>query len=196
MKRIHPRRYLRAFIRLFDNTLFRIQCRIHRVDIEIGDHSHLRHCSVRSKRDGKLIIGSNCSLRGVTFRFYENGGKIELKDGIRVNAYQRSRVYLSVKNQSCILVGNNCLLSNPIDITTTDWHHVIDENGLVVNREKDIRIGEHVWIGSKVIICKGVFLPDNSIVGCGSVVTKPFQQSNVLIAGNPAEIKKNGINWR
>ena len=196
MRFIHPRRYLRALVRLIDNTTFLIRCRLHRVECEIGSCSHLKHCSVSSKHDGVLIIGSGCTLRGVTFRFYENGGRIELKDGIRINAYQESKTVLSVKNRSSILIGNNCLLSNPIDITTTDWHRIVDENGATVNPEKDVHIGKHVWIGSKVIICKGVSIPDNSIIGAGSVVTKSFDEPNVVIAGNPAVIKKRGVNWR
>ena len=56
-------------------------------------------------------------------------------------------------------------------------------------------IGRRVWIGRNVVICKGCSISDNSIVGVGSVVTRPFEEKNVVIAGNPAEIKKRGIHW-
>lgn len=46
-----------------------------------------------------------------------------------------------------------------------------------------------------LIICKGVSIPDNSVIGVGSVVTKSFNESNVIIAGNPAVVKKQGIHW-
>ena len=143
-----------------------------------------------------MIIGANCKLRGVTFRFYQGGGKIELGDRILVNAYPRSRVFLSVKNHTSIHVESNCLISNPVGISTTDWHRIVDEDGVIVNPEKDIHIGKHVWIGSTVIIGKGVSIPDNTVIGTGSVVTKPFSEKNTVIAGNPAEIKKHRINWR
>ena len=38
-------------------------------------------------------------------------------------------------------------------------------------------------------------IPDNSIVAHSAIVTKPFEERNVVIAGNPAKIVKRGINW-
>jgi acetyltransferase-like isoleucine patch superfamily enzyme len=55
---------------------------------------------------------------------------------------------------------------------------------------KDVIIGKKCWIGMNAIILPGVQLGDNTIVGAGSVVTKPFPDGNILIAGNPAKIIK------
>lgn len=33
----------------------------------------------------------------------------------------------------------------------------------------------------------GVSIPDNTIVAAGSVVTKSFEKSNIIIGGNPAK---------
>jgi len=56
---------------------------------------------------------------------------------------------------------------------------------------KPIIIGDNVWLGADVIILPEVEIGDNCIVGAGSVVTKSFQEKNLLIAGNPARIIKN-----
>ena len=53
-------------------------------------------------------------------------------------------------------------------------------------------IGENVWIGSHVRICKGVTIGDNSIVAANSVVTKS-EPANCIVAGNPAKIVKTDI---
>lgn len=37
---------------------------------------------------------------------------------------------------------------------------------------KPITIGENVWVGGSVVICPGITIGDNSIIGAGSVVTK------------------------
>ena len=50
-----------------------------------------------------------------------------------------------------------------------------------------MRIGNHVWIGKRAIILKGVTIGDGSIVGMGAVVTKDVP-SNSLAVGNPAKI--------
>lgn len=60
---------------------------------------------------------------------------------------------------------------------------------------QSIEIGKHVWIGKDAKICKNVKLSDNSIVGWGSIVTKKFNEPNVIVAGIPTKIAKRGINW-
>lgn len=50
-----------------------------------------------------------------------------------------------------------------------------------------VTIGNNVWIGGKAIICPGVTIGDNSVIGAGSVVVKDVP-ANVVVAGNPAKI--------
>ena len=50
-------------------------------------------------------------------------------------------------------------------------------------------IGDNVWVGANAIILPGVTIGDYSVVAAGAVVTKDVP-SGVLVAGNPAIIKK------
>lgn len=180
---------------MYGTLAFRFQCWIHHVHCEIGENTYFRHCRVSSKEGGILVIGDGCTLHGVYFGFYGRGGRIELKDKIFMNAYSNKRVSLFVSDGSSIMIESNCLFSNTVDISTTDWHAIFDENGNRLNMDKEVHIGRRVWVGRKVTICKGVTIPDNSVIGVGSVVTKPFSETNIVIAGNPAEVKKHGICW-
>jgi len=54
---------------------------------------------------------------------------------------------------------------------------------------KPIKIGKNCWIGANAVVLPGVKLGDSVIVGGGAVVTKSFP-SNVIIAGNPAQVIK------
>ena len=195
MELIHPRRFLRKVVYWIETSVFLLRCRKHNVRCQIGENTRLRHCHVRAKLDGTLIIGANCDLRGASFVFYGTGARIELKDRILINAYPNSRVIMFAKGNSSILVDSFCLFSNSIDIATTDWHSLYDDKDRLLNPEKDVHIGKHVWIGRKVTVCKGVSIPDDSVIGVGSIVTMSFCENNVVIAGNPAEIKKRGIHW-
>lgn len=46
-------------------------------------------------------------------------------------------------------------------------------------------IGDGVWLGGGVIVCPGVTIGENTVVGAGSVVTRDLP-ANVLAAGNPS----------
>ena len=53
-----------------------------------------------------------------------------------------------------------------------------------------VLIGENCWIGMNSIILPGVLLGNNTIFGAGLIVTKSFEEGNIVIAGNPAKIIK------
>lgn len=52
---------------------------------------------------------------------------------------------------------------------------------------KPIRIGNDVWIGTRVIIMPGVVVGDHSIIGAGAVVTKDVPEY-AIVGGCPAKV--------
>jgi maltose O-acetyltransferase len=50
-----------------------------------------------------------------------------------------------------------------------------------------VSIGDGVWLGGGTIVCPGVTIGENAVVGAGSVVTRHLS-ANVLAAGNPCRI--------
>lgn len=93
-------------------------------------------------------------------------------------------------------IGKHCMFSSGIEIWT-DGHSVIDfETKEVLNLPRTpVLIGDHCWIGRKVTFTKNAQVPNDCIVGIGSVVTKPFAEEHCVIAGNPARQVKSGISW-
>lgn len=96
---------------------------------------------------------------------------------------------------SHIRIGNECMISWGVNIWNTDAHSIIDTEGKAQNIGKFIEIGNHVWVGRDVKIGKNVRIANDSIIGWGSIVTKSFEEPNVIIGGIPAKIIKQGINW-
>ena len=68
-------------------------------------------------------------------------------------------------------------------------------SGFRINRAADVEIGNHVWIGYRVLINKGSVIPDDTVVGTGAIVTKSFDEPNTVLAGVPAKVVKRNVNW-
>lgn len=52
-----------------------------------------------------------------------------------------------------------------------------------------ITIADNVWLGGGVIVCPGVTIGENTVVGAGAVVPKDLP-ANVVAVGNPARVVK------
>ena len=106
------------------------------------------------------------------------------------------RLYLWLEdNDSSVTIGKDCMFSHDLFFRQSDGHCVVDEKGSICNKATKMVIGDHVWIGAWVRLCKNVCIPDGCIVGMGSVVTKKFTEENAVIAGNPAKVVKQNIHW-
>ncbi|MAD48508.1 MAG: hypothetical protein CMQ53_04035 [Gammaproteobacteria bacterium] len=87
-----------------------------------------------------------------------------------------------------ILIGDACMIAHGVYISDADWHGIYDRAEPVGNT-KPVILEDNVWIGDSAIICKGVTIGKNSIIGAGSVVTKNVPP-NSIFAGNPAKLVK------
>ena len=87
-----------------------------------------------------------------------------------------------------IVIGDACMIAHGVYISDADWHGIYDRAEPVGNT-KPVVLEDNVWIGDRAIICKGVTIGENSIIGAGAVVTKNVPPNSVF-AGNPAKLVK------
>lgn len=99
--------------------------------------------------------------------------------------------------QKQITFGDNCLLSWEILLMDTDFHPLLNEKNEIINYPKPIVIGNHVWMGCRCTILKGVKLADHLVVAAGSTISKSFSSENIIIGGcgNDQRILKKNISW-
>lgn len=96
-----------------------------------------------------------------------------------------------------VSIGEDCMISSDVRVCTGDSHSLINQEGKRVNFSQNVAIGDHVWIGMRAVINKGVEVSDNCTVGaCSLLAGKVFTEKNTLIAGVPARVIKRGIGWR
>lgn len=88
-----------------------------------------------------------------------------------------------------ISIGKHVTISSNVRFVTHDGGTFVFRNN---KKYKDviklgkIRIDDNCFIGADSIILPGVVIGSNSVVGCGSVVTKNVLPNSV-VAGNPAK---------
>ncbi|MBQ4070593.1 MAG: acyltransferase [Alphaproteobacteria bacterium] len=101
------------------------------------------------------------------------------------------------EDNSSVIIGESCLFSNSISIWATDGHVIMEHDTYKIlnHLSEPVQIGNHCWIGEGVKILKNAIIPDNTIVGMGTVVTKRFVKPNTILAGNPAKVIKENVDW-
>lgn len=58
--------------------------------------------------------------------------------------------------------------------------------------QADVRIGDRVWIGSRVTVMRGGSIGDDAIIGANAVVTRPVP-ANCVAVGVPARVVRENV---
>lgn len=160
--------------------------------IIIGNYTRLLNCNIIIYGNDNLIkIDGNCYLKDVEFWIEDDKNKILVGEHTTIHG----KTQLATMEATKISIGKDCMFSNDIYFRTGDSHSVIDLQGKRINSSKDIIIGNHVWIGQRNIVLKNTEVVDNCIIGANSVLCKKYLEANSVIAGSPAKIIKNNVNW-
>ncbi len=164
--------------------------------IVIGPNTIIRNTSFFiSGSSNTITVGDHCSFMLGQFHVEGDKNGISLGDGVTIHGRGNGAVHMAVDEGSRIVIGDDCMLSNDIQIRSTDSHSILDASGKRINPAKDVVIGKHCWIGMRATVLKGAVLSPNTVVAAGSVVTKAFDVGNCVLAGNPAAVVNEGINW-
>ncbi len=85
-----------------------------------------------------------------------------------------------------VTVGAACQIATRVQFLTAT--HPIDPEPRRIGWEfaEPIVVGDNVWLGGGVIVCPGVTIGDDTVVGAGAVVTRDLP-AGVVAAGVPAK---------
>lgn len=122
-----------------------------------------RPCILRATRPGALIeIGSDTGASGLT-----------------------------ICAAKAVRIGRGCLIGADVLISDSDFHPIESKERRYVSSPElipaeEVRVGDNVFIGARVIILKGVSIGDNSVIAAGSVVSSDVP-ANMVYGGVPAK---------
>jgi len=86
-----------------------------------------------------------------------------------------------------IVLGDNCLLAPNVSIYTAGHSLYPDSRNLGYEYGIEVTVGDNVWIGGNTVICPGVHIGSNCVIGAGSVVTRDIPDWS-FAAGNPCRV--------
>lgn len=177
---------------------------------------------IRALARGSVIVPANCKTASIAIGFsgttimhigkaeicLPKGGKIEF---LGKAIFARG---VCLKNTGRIVIGDRFVSNNNLrltcakeviieDGTMLGWNvvirdsdgHCIIENGIRKEPRGTVHIGKRVWVCAECHILKNVEIGNNCVVAYRSLVTSKFTGDNLLIAGSPAKIIKENIDF-
>lgn len=140
----------------------------------------MKRANIKTQMSKLKFVGKNVIIKDEVM--FINPSTISIDDYSMIG----ERCY--IRGGGNIVIGKYCQMANNVIIVTTN--HLLDKDLYYGNIEnKDVVIGDNVWIGSGAKIMPGVKIDDNSVIGAGSVVTKDVD-ANVVVGGVPARVIK------
>jgi maltose O-acetyltransferase len=91
---------------------------------------------------------------------------------------------------AAVTIGDNVMCGPKVQLLSAT--HSLDpdvRNFSGTELGKPINIGNRVWIGAGVIVCPGVTIGDEAVIGAGSIVKRDIPP-RVFAAGNPCKVIK------
>ena len=161
-------------------------------NVKIKDYFHVNKPWLKCiPYNGRIRIKDNSTVNVDAFRTcedcyiqVESNAKLTIGSGYANVGF---RLYCSEE----ITIGNDVAIADDVLIRDNDGHEIIDGNC----EKSKIHIGNHVWIGARATILKGVTIGDGSIIAAGSIVTKDVPE-RAIVAGNPAKVIKTNVEWK
>jgi acetyltransferase-like isoleucine patch superfamily enzyme len=139
--------------------------------------------NITIEKNGTLIV-DEFNFHTGAFIIVNPGAILEIGSG-----YSNNDVEITCFNR--IRIGKEVAISKGVIIRDSDNHKISNRDSDI---SKPIEIGDHVWIGLRAIILKGVKIGSGSIIAAGAVVTHDIPP-NSLAAGIPARVIKTGVTW-
>ncbi len=136
-----------------------------------------------------FLLGKQISLRNYVHIIIQNGGSLEINEHVFLNNH------CSINCLDHISIGENTLFGENVKLYDHNHSYERNKDGLFVSHSEfttaPISIGKNCWLGSNVVVLKGVTIGDHCIIGAGCVIHKDIPANSTVLNQQELIVKTN-----
>lgn len=162
--------------------------------VRIGENVLFGENVTVSSTNGTIIIEDKCRFDSFITLRASCGGEIHI--GKKCSLQRDCAIVASFNAR--IILREDCMISYSVFLRAGNSHNMIDLDTLEHfddNSNRDIILGEHVWVGMRATLLNGVEIGSGSTVGANSFVCKKKFPNNCCVVGNPARVLREKTAW-
>jgi UDP-3-O-[3-hydroxymyristoyl] glucosamine N-acyltransferase len=164
------------------------------------------HKTARLRMDSDLIINFSPMTGGESYLMLDAGAELKVLGGFKayyncdIAVYKNAVLslgggYMNAGGQlrcsKSISIGKGATIARDAYVADSDSHQICDGKHVV---DQPVIIGDHVWLGIRSLVLKGVTIGEGAIVAAGAVVTKDVS-SKTAVGGVPAKCLREHVEW-
>ena len=172
-----------------DPALRAIKLKAHNLNIDYNktyEYETEKRATILRELVGEM--GENSFIQGpVTFHY-----------GVHTKIGKRffGNFNLTIQDDAPVTIGDDCSFGPNVTIVTPVHPMIASERRLMYDEHgekrhlcyaRPVSIGNDCWLGANVVVCPGVHIGDNCVIGAGAVVSKDVPP-NSFAAGNPCRV--------
>lgn len=138
---------------------------------------------------GKIIFKGDAHLGKGTKIYVEQGAELILGNNFAISSCSQINCFKKITFGNDIQFSWDCLVMD------SDTHQIMGLQNTVINEDREIILKDKIWIGCRVMILKGSYIPSNCVIGAGSIVAGKKFDGSTIVLGNPAKSIKKILGW-
>lgn len=149
--------------------------------------------NIKSKLETRLFLDRDARLNIEGNRNIMYDSDIQVFEGASLTfGYGRCNSGLKIVCSDSIIIGNNVNIGRDVWIRDNNGGHHIIQTGYT--DKAPVIINDNVWVGSNVVIMKGVTIGEGAVIAANSTVTSNIPP-HTMASGNPAKVISENIIW-
>jgi acetyltransferase-like isoleucine patch superfamily enzyme len=148
-------------------------------------------CYLDAMSTNGLTIGKNASIGAYT-RIECTGSIKDIGSGIKIGQNFGIGAFSFIGAAGGVKIGDDVIMGQYVSFHSEN--HIFTDHTTPIRLQgitrQGIKLGNNIWVGSKVTFLDGAEVSDNSVIAAGAVVKDRFPP-NVVIAGTPAKVVRN-----